>query len=129
MTGDASRATVMSLVDIPRRALSVDEAAAAVEAAVKARLVESYTALVDATDIAVDTLISVALYGRREEARVSAAKEILDRSGLTPEIRVAIDTSGSERETRFAELRRRLDNMRTSLTTPLELGDGQADTA
>ena len=81
-------------VDIPRRVLSLDEAAAAVEAAVKASLVESYAALVDATDIAVDTLINVALYGRREEARVMAAQEILDRSGLTPEIRVAIDTNG-----------------------------------
>jgi hypothetical protein len=108
-------------VDIPRRVISVDEAAAAVEAAVKARLVESYTALVEATDIAVDTLISIALYGRHEDARVNAAKEILDRSGLTPEIRVAIDTSPSEKETRFAELRRRLDDMKVSLTTPLEL--------
>lgn len=109
------------MVDIPRRVISVDEAAAAVEAAVKARLVESYTALVDATDIAVDTLINVALYGRREEARVQAAREILDRSGLTPEIRVAIDTTGSERDARFADLHRRLDAMRTSLLTPLEL--------
>lgn len=117
----------MELVDIPRRVLSVDEAAAAVEAAVKARLVESYTALVDATDIAVTTLIDIALYGRREDARVQAAKEILDRSGLTPEIRVAIDASGSERDARFAALRVRLDNMRTSLTTPLELD--QPDTA
>ena len=49
----------MEPVDIPRRILSVDEAAAAVEAAVKARLVASYTALVDATDIAVDTLINI----------------------------------------------------------------------
>lgn len=109
------------MVDIPRHVISVDEAAAAVEAAVKARLVKSYTALVDATDIAVDTLINIAIYGRREDARVQAAKEILDRSGLTPEIRVAIDTGGTERDTRIAELHRRLDAMRTSLTTPLEL--------
>lgn len=114
-------------MDIPRRVISVDEAAAAVEAAVKARLVASYTALVDATDIAVDTLTNIALYGRREEARVMAAREILDRSGLTPEIRVAIDTTGSERDARLTELRRRLDSMRTSLTTPLELD--QPDTA
>ena len=117
----------MELVDIPRRVLSVDEAAAAVEAAVKARLVQSYTALVDATDIAVDTLINIAMYGRREDARVQAAKEILDRSGLTPEIRVAIDTTGSDRDARVAALRLRLDNMKTSLTTPLELGE--SDTA
>jgi hypothetical protein len=114
-------ATVMSPVDIPRRVLSVDEAAAAVEAAVKARLVETYTALVEATDIAAETLINIALYGRREEARVAAAKEILDRSGLTPEIRVSIDTTGTERDARMEALRIRLDAMRTSLTTPLEL--------
>ena len=114
-------------MDIPRRVLSVDEAAAAVEAAVKARLVESYTALVDATDIAVEALANVVLYGRREEARVMAAREILDRAGLTPEIRVAVDTSGSERDARMAALRARLDAMRTSLTTPLELD--QPDTA
>lgn len=81
----------------------------------------SYTALVDATDIAVETLVNIALYGRREDARVQAAKEILDRSGLTPEIRVAIDTSGSDRDARMTELRRRLDAMRVGLTTPLEL--------
>lgn len=115
-------------MDIPRTVISVDEAAARVEAAVKARLVESYTQLVEATDVAVDALIHVALYGRREEARVAAAKEILDRSGLTPEIRVAIDTTSSERGARFAELHRRLDNMRTSLQTPLEL-DHPAESA
>lgn len=106
-------------MDIPRRVLSVDEAAAAVEAAVKARLVQSYTELVAATDIAVNTLIDIAMYGRREDARVQAAKEILDRSGLTPEIRVAIDATSSDRDARFADLHRRLDSMRTSLLTPL----------
>ena len=111
----------MTVVDIPRRVMSVVEAAAAVEAALKAKLVRSYAALVDATDVAVGTLIEVALYGKREEARVMAAREILDRSGLSPEVRVAIDAVGSERDTRIAELRRRLDGMKTSLTTPLEL--------
>jgi len=120
---------VVELVDIPRRVLSVDEAAAAVEAAVKARLVETYTALVEASDIAAETLINIALYGRREEARVMAAREILDRSGLTPEIRVAIDTTGTERDVRMETLRLRLDAMRTSLTTPLELDTPQSDTA
>ena len=48
-----------------------------------------------------------------------AAREILDRSGLTPEIRVSHDTQGSERDARLAGLRIRLDAMRTSLPTPL----------
>ena len=114
-------------MEIPRSLLSVDEAAARVEAAIKAKLVTQYAALVDATDVAVATLLYVAQYGRREEARVMAAREILDRSGLIPEIRIAIDTAGSERDTRMAELRRRLDDMKVSLTTPLELGE--SDTA
>lgn len=116
-------------MDIPRRTYSIDEAAAAVEAALKAKLVRSYASLVDATDVAVSALIEVALYGRREEARVMAAREILDRSGLVPEIRVAIDAVGSERESRIAELHRRLDGMKTSLSTPLELDEPAAETA
>jgi hypothetical protein len=108
-------------VDIPRQVVSMDEAAARVEAAVKAKLVASYTALVDATDVAVETLVYIALHGRREEARVAAAREILDRSGLTPEVRVSIDTTASDRDSRMNELRRRLDSMQTGLTTPLEL--------
>jgi hypothetical protein len=113
----------VTVMEIPRRVVSLDEAAAQVEAAVKAKLVTSYAALVDATDIAVSTLIDVALYGRREEARVSAAKEILDRSGLSPEIRVAIDTQGDARAARLEALRRQLSSMRTSLTTPIEIGE------
>lgn len=107
-------------MDIPRTALSVDEAAAAVELAVKAKLVEQYVALVQATDVAVDTLIYIAAHGRHEEARVSAAKEILDRASLTAEVRVAIDQVEGERDMRIAELRRRLDSMRTGLTSPIE---------
>jgi hypothetical protein len=112
-------------VDIPRSVVSVDEAAARVEAAVKAKLVRSFTELVDATDVAVETLVSIAMHGRREEARVQAAKEILDRSGLTPEIRISIDNVGSEREARLAELRMKLDRMKTSINTPIEVGEGK----
>lgn len=113
------------LVDIPRLdVMSADDLAAAVEAAVKARLVETYTALVDATDIAAQTLINIALYGRREDARVAAAKEILDRAGLSAEIRVSVDTQESDAETRMAAFRAKLDSMRTSILTPLELDEG-----
>lgn len=115
-------------MDIPRRVVSLDEAAAQVEAAVKAKLVTSYAALVDATDIAVLTLVDIAMYGRREEARVAAAREILDRSGLSPEIRISLDSQGSERDVRLAELRSRLDAVKVSLTTPLALDVGSRDT-
>ena len=112
-------------MDIPRTVVSVDEAAARVEAAIKAKLVTSFAGLVDATDIAVETLVSIAQHGRREEARVAAAKEILDRSGLTPDIRVSVDTATSEREARLAELRSKLNRMQQSLTTPIEVGEGK----
>lgn len=110
----------MKTVDIPRRVLSIDEAAAAVEAAIKGKLVTEYAALVEATSVAVETLIYVAEHGRREEARVMAAREILDRSGLTPEIRISVDTRGSERDARLIALKARLDSMKTGLTTPIE---------
>jgi hypothetical protein len=112
-------------VDIPRSVVSVDEAAARVEAAIKAKLVTSFAALVDATDIAVDTLVSIAVNGRREDARVAAAKEILDRSGLTPDIRVSVDVVTSERDARLAELRSKLDKMKHGLTAAIEVGEGQ----
>jgi hypothetical protein len=116
-------------MQVPRSVVSMDEAAARVEAAVKAKLVASYAALVEATDVAVEALVYIALHGRREEARVAAAREILDRSGLTPEIRVSIDTSASDRDMRMSELRRRLDSMKTGLSTPLELDAVEADEA
>jgi ABC-type uncharacterized transport system YnjBCD ATPase subunit len=115
-------------VDIPRRVDSLDAAAARVEAAFKAKLVTSYAALVDATDVAVDTLVNIAMHGRREEARVAAAKEILDRSGLSPEIRISVDTAGGERQARLDALRMKLNTMGDGLRAPLEVGEA-ADTA
>ena len=100
------------MTDLPRRqSFSVEEAAARVEAAVKSKLVGSYVRLVEATDTAVDTLLYVAEHGRHEEARVSAAKEILDRADLNPDIRVVISNTDNERETRMDQLRTRLAAM------------------
>ena len=119
----------VTTVDIPRRVVSLDEAAAAVEAAVKAKLVTEYAALVEATGVAVETLVYVAEHGRREEARVMAAREILDRSGLTPEIRISVDTAGSERDARLIALKARLNSMRDGLTTPIETTATDQETA
>ena len=49
----------------------------------QAFLVSAYASIVEATDTAVQALIQVAEHGRNELARVAAAKEILDRAGIT----------------------------------------------
>jgi hypothetical protein len=107
-------------MDLPSRILSVDEAAAAVEAAVRAKLVKGYVALVEATDVAIDTLLYVAQHGRHEEARVRAAAEILDRAHLTAETRAAIDAQ-PEAQVRAEELRRKLDSMQEALLAPIDV--------
>ena len=99
--------------------MTVDEAAAAVEQAVRARLVESYVRLVEATDVAVATLLYVAAHGRREEARVAAAREILDRAHLTPDVHAAIEAQ-TDTEIRRDALLARLDSMQQALTAPID---------
>jgi hypothetical protein len=99
----------------------LEQQMALLEAALQAKLVESYVQLVEATSDAVDTLRYIMLHGRHEEARVSAAKEILDRANLTPDVRVVIQAGNSERETRLAELHRQLDAMQHGLTTPIDV--------
>lgn len=106
-------------MDLPQPPLTIDEAAAAVETAVRAKLVESYVKLVEATEVAVTTLIYVAIHGRREEARVMAAREILDRANLSPDVRAAIEAQ-SDTEIRRDALLARLDAMQEALTAPLE---------
>lgn len=54
-------------------------------------LIAAYTTIVEKAELAVDTLAWVAENGRNELARVQAAKEILDRAGLTPELNVNIN--------------------------------------
>lgn len=48
----------------------------------QAMLMASYERIVEATDIAVGTLIDVMENSRRDDARVAAAREILDRGGI-----------------------------------------------
>ena len=112
-------------MDLPRKMLSVDEAAAAVEAAVRARLVKGYVDLVQATEVAINTLVYVAQHGRHEEARVRAAAEILDRAHLTAETRAAIDAQ-PESQVRAEELRRKLDSMQQALLAPIDVAVEEA---
>lgn len=99
--------------------MTLDEAAAAVETAVRARLVESYVRLVEATDIAVTTLVYVAVHGRHDEARVAAAREILERANLSADVRAAVE-SQTDTEVRRDALLARLDSMQAALTAPIE---------
>lgn len=99
--------------------MTVDEAAAAVETAVRARLVESYVKLVEATDVAVSTLLYVAIHGRREEARVAAAREILERANMTADVRAAVEAQ-TDTEIRREALLARLDSMQQALTAPID---------
>ena len=72
----------------------------------------------------------VAEHGRHEEARVSAAKEILDRADLTPDVKVVIETGNAERATRIEELHRTLDAMQIGLTQPISIDvDSEENTA
>jgi hypothetical protein len=82
----------------------------------RAVLMSSYLQLVEATGIAVDTLINVALDSRNDLARVQAAREILDRAGLTAELNVTIKLEGEERSERMTALREKLDSMQRGLT-------------
>ena len=109
-------------MDISREPISVDEAAAAVEAAVKAKLVQGYVRLVEATDVAIRTLLYVAQHGRHEEARVMAAREILDRAHLSAEVRASIDLQ-PEVEVRAEALRAKLESMQKALTSPIDVDE------
>jgi hypothetical protein len=81
----------------------------------RAVLMGAYLGLVDATDLAVSTLSDVALNGRNELARVQAARELLDRAGLTADLNVTVRIEGDERTSRIEALQTRLDTMGTSL--------------
>lgn len=114
-----------NLSDIRSEIRNLDARAAAVENAVKAKLVESYVRLVEATDLAVNTLIYQVVHGRHEETRVAAAKEILDRANLTHEIRVVVEEGQGNRETRISDLRRQLASMREALTEPIDVEEAE----
>lgn len=79
-------------------------------------LMAAYMKLVESTDIAVEALIQVAEHGRREEARVMAAKEILDRAGIRAGVDITIHAAEETgRSTHLDEIREKLDRMADSL--------------
>lgn len=83
-----------------------------------ALLLNSYARLVEASEIAVDALVWVAEHGKREDARVMAAREILDRSGIRAGVDVNVNLAGENDATvKVNELHARLDKMAESLST------------
>jgi len=76
-------------------------------------LLSAYASIVEAADDAVTALVHVATHGRNELARVAAAKEILDRAGLTPTLNVNLQvSSGGEQITALQE---KLDSIQKNL--------------
>jgi len=87
------------------------------EATRRAVLLTSYMNLVDATGAAVTALVDVATSSRNDLARVQAAKEILDRAGLTAALEVSVSFSDSGTSDRMSELRKKLDSLHDVLST------------
>jgi hypothetical protein len=75
----------------------------------------SYLQLVEATGTAVETLVDVAIRSKNDLARVAAAKEILDRAGLTPELQVSVKFESEGRDERIGKLKDKLDVMQRGL--------------
>jgi len=84
-------------------------------------LMASYMTLVEGTEIAVEALLYVAQHGRREEARVMAAKEILDRAGIRAGVDIHVVHEDGDAESQIAKLHDRLDRMAESITAKAEL--------
>jgi hypothetical protein len=81
----------------------------------RAVLLTSYLQLVEATSTAVDVLVDVAVTSRNDLARVAAAKEILDRAGLTAELQVSVKFETEGRDERLSRLKDKLDTMQRGL--------------
>lgn len=81
----------------------------------RAVLMTSYLQLVEATSTAVETLVDVAIKSKNDLARVAAAKEILDRAGLTPELQVSVKFESEGRDERIHKLKDKLDVMQRGL--------------
>lgn len=110
--------------DLPSQIRDLDQRAAAIEAICRVKLVEAYVRLVDLTTDAVDTLAYQVVAGKHEETKIAAAREILDRAGLTPDIHVTVsDTAQSSHEVRLEQLRRELRAMQEGLTTPIDVDE------
>lgn len=71
-------------------------------------LMVAYSRLIEGSETAVETLIEVCESSKSDMARVQAAKEILDRAGLTPEVRINVTTEDTS-ESRIQRLQEQLN--------------------
>ena len=85
----------------------------------RAMLLSTYASLVTHAQTAVNTLVDVAENSRNDLARVSAAKEILDRVGLTPDLNINVTISGEAGNSPVDKLKKRLLEMSERLTNPV----------
>lgn len=78
-------------------------------------LFEAYSRIVGASEKAVQALVEIAVSGRNEVARVTAAKEILDRAGLTAELQISVRLESDGRAERISEVQKKLLSMQQNL--------------
>ena len=76
----------------------------------RAVLMSSYLQLVHHASTAVECLVDVAQHSKNDQARVMAAKEILDRAGLTPDLNINVNVSGASASP-ASKLQARLDEI------------------
>lgn len=91
-------------------------------------LLNSYARLVEASADAVDALVHVAVHGTREEARVMAAREILDRAGIRAGVDININLTGdAEGKSAAEQLLERLDSIAAGMTAREEIAPPRRD--
>jgi hypothetical protein len=82
----------------------------------RSMLMSAYATIVEGASDAVNALVQIANTSRNDLARVNAAREILDRAGLTPTLQVNVNHTVDNMSPTEA-LMARLDKMRTSLNS------------
>jgi hypothetical protein len=82
-------------------------------------IIQAYGRMIEGADVAVRALLEVAIDGRSEMARVQAAKELLDRVGMTvdahPTLTDPPETDEDRRDQAIAALRDALEDTRRRL--------------
>ena len=81
----------------------------------RAVLMGTYLQLVEASGVAVGALVDVLEHSKNDLARVAAAKEVLDRAGLTADLNINISIDSDGKDARMEALKERLNTMREGL--------------
>ena len=89
----------------------------------QAMLMTSYEGLVEASKIAVETLVDVMQNSRRDDARVAASREVLDRVGITGGADIHLHLHGAEDDgdSTVAKIRNRLTEMNEAMEEAAKL--------